>query len=109
MSKVSITKDDLRYMVSEAVDKLPNGLDGIIPDGNDADDNDEKDDEQMKLFYDTIENLAVDGIMCFHRIRDMLTEDEYGKENAERLKKTLEKITDICDKLEDFINDSGRD
>ena len=108
MSKISITKDDLRYMVNEAVDKLPNGLDGIIPDGNEIEDDYEEEDEQMALFYDAIENLAVEGIMCFHKIRDMLTEEEYGKENAEKLKKTLEKITDICDKLEDFINDSGR-
>ena len=109
--KISITNSDLRYMVNETIDKMTNGFDNIdFPidiDGTD-DTEDENRDEQMDSFYEAIEDLATDGIMCFRKIKEMLTEGDYAIQNADRLKKTLEKITNICNELDAFVDDYGR-
>lgn len=92
-------------------ERTTNGFDEIdFPiDIDGADDSeDENKDEELDSFYDAIEDLAVDGAMYFRKIKELLTEEEYAKENADKLKKTLEKITRICDAIDDFANDNGR-
>lgn len=110
--KISITENDLRYMVNEAIKKSaePSPFDfddEDIANAIDGEEDDEKD-ERMEAFYDAIESLATDGIMCFTKIKKMISEDEYGVANAEKLKPTLDKINNICKILEDFIMDYGR-
>ena len=111
--KLTITKNDLKYMVNEAIKKTAessSAFDFITPSNDDFTDDDFEDekDERMEAFYDAIENLATDGIMCFRKIKEMISEDEYGIANAERLKPTLDKINNICKVLEEFIMDYGR-
>ena len=110
MNKISITDSDLRYMVNEAIEKMGNGFDNIdFPIDTDGTiDDDGEEDAELNSFYDAIEELASDGIMCFRKIKEMLTEEDYAKRNAEKLKTTLDKITNICNELDAFINDYGR-
>lgn len=110
MKKIRITESDMRYMVNEAIDKMPNvfdSIEGFEPDPQ-FDEEDDNTDDKMNSFYDAIEELASDGILCFRKIKEMLVEEDFAKKNAAKLQKTLDKITKICDELESFVKDYGR-
>lgn len=111
MKKVVITEEDFKNMVNSAIDAMSDKMADIeFPDsGVEFSDEDTDDsDERMDMFYEAIEELATEGILCFKKIKQMISEDEYGKANSDKLKNTLEKINKICDSLDDFIKDYGR-
>lgn len=92
-----------------AIDAMPDADDVEFPNNFEYDEEDDDSDERLEMFYDAIEELASQGILCFRKIKEMICEDEYGKANAEKLKGTLEKINKICDSLDEFIRDYGRE
>lgn len=108
MKKIQITESDIKSMVDDVLSKTSdNDAMSMFEKNVDITDNEDVD-ERMESFYDAIESLASDGILCFKKIKQMISEDEYGVANAERLKPTLDKISEICDMLESFILDYGR-
>lgn len=112
MKRVVITEGEIRNMVNSAIDAMTDKMTDIeFPnDGTEFSEDDTDDsDERLNMFYDTIEELATEGILCFKKIKQMISEDEYGKANSEKFKNTLEKINKICDSLDDFIKDYGRE
>ena len=109
MRRISITEDDIKSMVNNAIDAMSDEV-ADIKYPNDFEFTGESDaDERMDMFYRAIEELATEGILCFKKIKEMISEDEYGKANSDKLKKTLEKINKICDTLDDFVRDYGRE